>query len=188
MGEDIFSDRLLKGERILWAGKPAAGILFTSRDIFTVPFSLLWCGFAIFWTFMASAGGKSPAFFPLFGLLFVAIGLFFVFGRFFADAWIRSRTHYAVTDQRVLILRSIVSKNFSALNLSQLQQVNLNETSGGRGSVRLGPQISMFSRNSGNLGSWMPSMDPTPQLLAIDNVRQVFDLIQSRSGRAGQST
>ena len=40
------------------------------------------------------------------GIPFVAIGLYLVVGRFFYKRWDRRRTRYAITDQRVVIIRS----------------------------------------------------------------------------------
>ena len=62
-----------------------------------IPFSLLWCGFAVFWETMAM---RMPGpffgpglFFRLWGIPFVFVGLYFVFGRFFADALARSSSY-----------------------------------------------------------------------------------------------
>src|SRR4051812_6306110 len=104
MSSDDLTGRLLDGERIIWSGRPRQGLLLSARDLFLVPFSLLWGGFAVFWE--ASVMTKSaPAFFQLWGIPFVLFGLYMIAGRFAVDAWLRRNTHYAVTNRRVLIGR-----------------------------------------------------------------------------------
>jgi hypothetical protein len=175
MLDDPFQGRLLPGERIAWRGTPGRGILFTPRDIFLVPFSLAWCGFAIFWT-VSAAGMHAPDFFTLWGSMFVCIGLYFVAGRFLVDAWIRRGTVYAVTDRRILILRGAPFGKFIAVGLPQLPDISLSESRDGRGTIRFGTEVSMFGNRG--MSSWSPALDPTPQFIAIQDARRVFDLVQ----------
>jgi len=93
------------GERLLWEGQPAAGLRLRPSDWFMIPFSLLWGGFAIFWEAMALSTG-APLVFALFGLPFVALGLFLIVGRFFWDSHLRRHTHYALTDCRAIVARA----------------------------------------------------------------------------------
>jgi len=184
-----FEGRLLPGEKVLWEGRPKPGLLFTGRDLFLVPFSVMWCGFAVFWTIGASSalGGlpsQAPApfsFFPLFGLIFVCVGLYFVGGRFLVDAWLRDRTRYALTDQRALIVRAPPFGAVTALSLDRLSDMQLKEGVGGAGTIRLGPATPFFGR--AGFSVWSPALDPTPQFLAIPDARRVFDLVQRRSTR-----
>jgi hypothetical protein len=46
----------------------------------------------------------APVFFVLFGLPFVAMGLYLIFGRFVQRRLVKQRTWYAVTVRRVLVL------------------------------------------------------------------------------------
>ena len=169
-----FTGRLLKGERIIWQGQPAQGLLFTSRDWLLIPFSLLWAGFSIFWEKMVLEI-NAPIFMKLWGVPFVLIGLYLVVGRFLLDAWIRRGMYYAVTDKRVLILRSAPFSRFSAMSLDHLPDANLTENANGRGTIRFGAAA---SRRGGSGFSWTPALESTPQFLAIDNARGVFDKIQ----------
>src|SRR5207244_7249306 len=97
--ESILSPQLDSGERLLWSGQPRGGIRLRGQDALLIPLSLLWGGFAIFWEFMAlTAATKAPGpvavVFPVFGLPFVVIGLYLIFGRFIVDAKVRARTSY----------------------------------------------------------------------------------------------
>lgn len=179
--ERAFVGRTLPGERVLWSGKPATGILFSPLDIFLVPFSLLWCGFVVFWIFTAASAGGS---FWAFGLIFLCFGLFFSVGRFAFDAWLRGATSYALTDKRVLILRTGMASSFIAINLDRLPQAQISERAGGQGTVRFGLQQSLFNYGRGGFAVWIPSLDPTPQFLAIPDARKVFDLVQNTALRS----
>jgi hypothetical protein len=175
VSDPTFSGYMLAGERIIWSGAPVRGLLFTARDLLMVPFSLMWGGFAIFWeSSVVSAGG--PPFFLLWGAMFVAVGLFFIVGRFIADAWLRGKTRYALTNQRILIERAGAFGKFTSLNLDRLPDVQLTRNAAGRGTLRFGTQTSMWGGNS--FGYWMPTLDPTPQFLAIDDAEHVFAQIQ----------
>jgi hypothetical protein len=181
MIDDMFQGRLLPGERIAWSGRPAQGLVLTARDVFLIPFSLLWCGFTIFWTVSATSVG-APGFFLLWGGMFMAVGLYFVASRFAMDAWVRHGMRYAVTDRRILIARPAPFGKFTAISLAQLSDVNLAEKSNGRGTIRFGQELPMWANRG--MGGWSPALDPTPQFIAINDVRHVFDLVQ-RSSQQG---
>lgn len=177
---DAFRDRLLPGENVIWSGQPAQGFTFSGRDIFMIPFSVFWAGFAMFWEYTV-AHTNAPLLFRLWGIPFVLIGLYLVIGRFWLDSWLRGRMRYAVTTQRILILRPPPFGSFIAIELRRLPDATLNESANGRGTIRFGQPAAMWGRN--NWTAWSPALDPTPQFLAIDDARQVFDLVQRESAQ-----
>lgn len=50
---------LVTGESILWTGQPDTSIVFHKDDLYLIPFSLLWGGFAIFWEGAVAFWGKN---------------------------------------------------------------------------------------------------------------------------------
>ena len=55
------------------------------------------------------------------------------------------------------------------------------QRSDGSGIVRFGQEVADFRSNGGaGFGSMMPSLDCTPQFLAIENAKEVFEEIQQR--------
>ena len=174
---------LMPGERVQWSGRPQQGIMFTAMDIFLVPFGLFWCGIvgSVFVTGLTSAAAGAAPFFLIVPFLMLCFGLVMMLGRFPMDAWLRSRTAYAVTNQRILIARGAPFGSFTAVSRDRLPSVKLSERSGGRGTIRFGETASMFGFQNRGFSIWLPSLDTTPQFLAIDSARSVFDLIQRRS-------
>jgi hypothetical protein len=86
-------------ERLLWSGRPDPSVLFTAKDGFLIPFSLMWGGFAIVWEAAAIVGTKgSSRWFVLWGIPFVCIGLYMIFGRFILKKR-RKRAMVAVGDR-----------------------------------------------------------------------------------------
>ena len=72
-------------------------------DGFLVPFSVLWCAFAVYWTWIVLNSGK-PRWFVLVGLLFVVVGLYQMVGRFLVKARRKRRTVYGLTDTRAIVV------------------------------------------------------------------------------------
>lgn len=159
-------------EVLLWTGQPKKGILFRSADIFLIPFSILWCGFAIFWVVMASQSG---GLFALFGVPFVIIGLVFVFGRFIIDAKQRESTFYGLTEDRIIIKSGVFSKNVKSLNIKTLSDIEYNEKNDGTGTISIGPKNPMMIWGNGM--SWWPGMKSNTQLDSISEVRKVYNQI-----------
>jgi len=160
-------------EEIVWMGCPRRGIIFRSSDIFLIPFSIVWCSFAVFWFATATSSG-APFPFTLFGIPFIFIGLYMVFGRFFADARKRSNTVYAVTSDRIIISSGIFSKEVKSLNIRSMSDITFSQKTDGSGTIILGPEIGYHSRMRGL--EW-PGVKHTPALEMIDNVKKVYDII-----------
>ncbi len=95
-------------------------------DALLIPFSLVWGGFAIFWE-VSVVNSRAPFFFSLWGVPFILIGLYLIAGRFFADAYQRQRTFYAVTSERVIIISGFFKDSVKSINVKAVSDISLSE-------------------------------------------------------------
>lgn len=177
--ENELRQDLGKSEKLLWAGKPKEGILFRVTDIFLIPFSLLWFGFAIFWEFNALKMGIN--FFALFGIPFLLVGLYVSVGRFFADSLKRKNTLYGITDNRIIIKSGVFSKETKSLNIKVLADLSIKEKRDGTGTITLGPNDIRYAMFNG-MGNWPGAKQP-PSIEAVEDVRKVYNIILEQQGK-----
>ncbi|MBL0267694.1 MAG: PH domain-containing protein [Chitinophagaceae bacterium] len=161
-------------EKLIWSGQPKKGVIFRTADIFLIPFSLLWCGFAIFWFTTALRSG-APFIFAMFGIPFVVVGLIFVFGRFIIDAKMREKTVYGITADRIIIKSGIFKKSVKSLNIKTLSDIEFDEKGDGSGTIRIGPRNIMMSWMNGM--EWWPGYKYGPSIDLIPEVRKVYQKI-----------
>lgn len=171
----IVHQELEPREKLLWSGRPKQGFIFRGADAFMIPFSLLWCGFAIFWEIAVLSSG-APPFFLLFGGFFVLMGFYFVFGRFWWDSAQRKKTFYGITNERVIILSGVFNKQVKSLNLKTLSDISVSEKTNGHGTISLGPTSFMESMYSGM--AWPGVPQGAPKLEAIEDVKRVYNILR----------
>lgn len=175
-------DALEPGEQLLWSGFPKQGVLFHPADLFLIPFSLMWCGFAIFWEAMVIFGEPDvpdrfnlwDRLFVLWGIPFILAGLYFVFGRFITDSARRARTIYAVTGRRVILLSEFLGHNVRTVTLSGLADINLSKKANGRGTITFGPANYMY----GVRGWPSTSHNTAPAFESIVRAEDVLKIIR----------
>lgn len=163
-----------RGERQLWVGQPKQGMVLRASDAYMIPFSFLWAGFAVFWE-TGVVKSNAPGFFVLWGIPFVLVGLYITIGRFFVDAFMRSRTTYAVTTDRVIITTRAFSTSTKSLNLRTLSDITLTERNDGRGTITFGPTNPLAQRFAGT--RWTGASQ-TPSFEMISDARRVYNLIR----------
>jgi len=175
---------LFSGERIHWAAMPNPRIIFHSDDWSAIPFTLIWTGFFVFWEAQAlgiwqDAAKPSPpsTFMVLWGIPFLLVGQYMVWGRFFVDAWLKRRTYYAVTDRRVLILQEGGKRKTQFSYLESIPEISRegNET----GTLWLGTKLPVIGGRGSRTRSMsrFDIMDGVPTLADIDDVDSVSHLI-----------
>lgn len=93
---------LRDGEQLLWVGQPDPHVIFTAADGFLVPFSVFWCGFVVVWETMVIVS-RAPFFFVIWGIPFILIGAYFLFGRFIVKKRRKLATAYGLTPSRAIV-------------------------------------------------------------------------------------
>ncbi|MGL4313967.1 MAG: hypothetical protein ACRCSO_08245 [Sphingomonas sp.] len=155
--------------------------MLTGRDALLVPFSLMWGGFVIYWNAIvwmmptASHDQANPVwFFKLWGLPFLIVGLYMIIGRYFHDAHIRKTVFYAVTDQRILVLRG---SKITSLDIDRLPRLELSEFRDGTGTIAFEASVAI-GRNG--FGTWLPSLSGAAEFLRINDPRKIYEMIRNR--------
>jgi hypothetical protein len=170
------------GERILWANQPKTSTIFHKEDGFLIPFSFMWGGFAIFWE--ASVAGlwgtkHRPGPVSYFGLLwgvpFVLIGQYLIWGRFFYAAWKKKRTHYGVTDRRVIVVQNGRTRQVSSAFIDTLPVLVKEVGKDGSGTLRFTP--AMPSGRSGGASWDAMAVGAIPTFVDIDDLDTVYRLV-----------
>ena len=133
---------LTSGERVLWEGRPDADRWLTTQDWYLIPFSLMWGGFAVFWEagVLSSPSARSSIIFPVWGVPFVLIGLYLIFGRFFVRHRMRKATSYALTDKRVLEIGQSLfgGRRVNSVWLASYPSIDKKIGNNGRGTIWIG--------------------------------------------------
>jgi hypothetical protein len=101
--QQVAREHLRSDEHLHWAGTGDPSKIFSGRDVFLIPFSLLWTGFIVFsLTDTGWKGELGPQ--VIIPTVMAIAGLHLVFGRFLVKLHRKRTTVYAVTDRRALII------------------------------------------------------------------------------------
>ncbi len=186
---------LRRDERLLWSGAPGPVSLRSGMTLATAAPGAFFVVFSVVWTTAATAsllGGASrdpePVFavFPLFGLVFVALGLSMLLGPTLARRRRLGRTSYGVTDLRVLIVeRRGAARQVLTEAVRTLPTLELDVRVDGRGTLRFGRDDAPAAGAALLLGPWAAlASRRAPAFEEISDVRAVASLVEDlRLGR-----
>lgn len=171
-------------EELLWTGRPDHNRLFSLIDIYLVPFSLLWGGFAFFWEgavlWSAIQTGNAAIAFPLvFGLFFVAVGSYLIFGRFLVKRYMKRHTYYGITSRRVILLSTAFRRTVRSVSIKRLPGLELSTGRGRRGTVTFGHWSGLAGMYANTGLDWMAwSWGSRPlAFYDLDDARSVYELV-----------
>ena len=156
---DIFGTILKNDEKVIWTGKPEIRKMFSFYDRFLIPISIILAALLFLYEFMAI----SNLFYSLekydrivfnylmmfcIGSLFTIFGVYFLIGRFIVKMFIKKNTFYAITDNRIIIIRNGFHNKVKAKDINQLKSMDLSEIKNGVGTIsfyKLPPIIKIFN-------------------------------------------
>jgi len=173
---------LLAGESLLWAGRPNPNVIFSSGDWFQIPFSLFWVVFTAFWESAAlgfwgnNVKGGPSVFMSLWGIPFVLIGQYLLWGRYVYDGWLKRRTYYGVTSKRILTVQEGWNRKASFNYIDVLPTIDKEGSE--TGTIWFGPKLPVLAgRNPSARNMSRFSLGSTPAFVDIDNVASVASLV-----------
>jgi hypothetical protein len=169
---------LQPGESIVWMGRPDPRIVFHHDDLYLFPFSLMWGGFTIFWE--RGVSQQNWSFGMLWGIPFVLIGQFMIWGRFLYARWKKKRILYIVTNKRVITtVDSATSPRVISYPISEVKEVTEELRRDDAGTITFGPLLSWWEHRNGNWSQLSPLHldERIPVFVDIRNVREVAQLV-----------
>ena len=182
--QDLLKEELMEGEKVVWSGQPDRSVLFVRADMFLIPFSLLWCGFVIFWECMAislskESDGYVGAIFALFGIPFLLMGAFLLFGRFLWNDFRKGRTYYFVTDKRVIVVTTIFAKSVCAEFIGMVPSMNRVMNTGGTGTIYFGNMLLGYTAYGSDIMDWwrLGINQAVPVFYDIQDVDKVYKTV-----------
>ena len=145
---DFCKPYIMDNEYILWEGAPQKGLVLTSRDLALIPFSLIWLAFSLFWE-VSAIRTTGSLFMVLWGLPFVGVGIYLLFGRFLQTIFLRKKTYYIITNKKLIIRSGNKVRIYRAEDLPPMD-IHLHKN--GTGTI-LFSEIS-YGRNGRRYGSY----------------------------------
>ncbi|HVW11906.1 MAG TPA: hypothetical protein VHC90_25175 [Bryobacteraceae bacterium] len=167
---------LLPGEFLVWAGRPVEGIILHRQDLYLIPLSLFWGGFSLLWE-----AGVSGLLIPLqqidtagilWGIPFVLLGQYLMWGRFLHAAWKKQRTFYGLTNRRVIIVQN--GRTVTA-HIDRLPAIMV-ERGWGAGTIRFPQPGRRFRRHGKNIWDSM-AVGPAPAFIDVEDAEGVSWMI-----------
>lgn len=178
-----FQRFLQEDEELIWTGKPNPNFNKMTGRFITIPFGIFFLGFALFWTI--SASGFSVIF-SLFGIPFIFVGIFILFGLPIFQKSMKNKTSYAITNKRIIIYKRTFNESINEIrlqNISSMNLVNYNNEVGTiyfNGANNMGYYHHHHHYNYGShYGSNYYSRYNNYSLYGIDNVQNVYNIISN---------
>jgi hypothetical protein len=170
---------LLPGERLLWAGRPRRGLDFGPADLLAVAIGLFFA--ALPFRDSDDRWFSAPA--SVDDIICFAVALYFLFRPFLDNARLRSNLLYAVSDRRVILLRTGWRRRLESLDLGYLPMLELDHDGADRGTLHFDLEGEGDRYFRVDYRPWSPSGSNRPGFEDIEHPQMVCNLIARESHR-----
>jgi len=157
---DVMEKQLRSGETLIWADRPVDLLAHAKSIVVQSIFGIPFLAFSVFWTYSAmditsgiDSGGDGigniiGSVFPLFGLVFVVIGLGLVLSPVWAALKAR-RLVYGATDQRLMIRNELPTTSLRSFPLVDLGPLERQGAEDGPGTIYFAKDVKSNNNSRG---------------------------------------
>lgn len=124
-----------------------------------------------------SKAGTSWNFGVIWGIPFVIIGQYLIWGRFIYATWKKQRTFYAVTNRRVIVVQGRSNRKMASAYIDTLPTLVQERGRGTIGTLRFTASESVWSQRRG-WGTWDDmAVGTTPAFVDVEDVDALYRII-----------
>jgi len=174
----LIQNELLSNENVLWKGSPSLSKHFTKQDAFLIPLSVIWTGFMLYVFIIELFAGT---FFVVVSGMFVIYGFYLIFGRFIVKRLTKRNTIYAITNLRILIIKTNsegIKKSISSREIKAISDDSISCDKKGIGTIIFD---AISSQQAINLNMGMDFLVNTSKIIAffdVENCKHVYGIYE----------
>jgi len=146
---DILNNALFSDEIVLWSGKPSISKIFNIIDWILIPVGIIWMSSGIYGlTFIIDSMNRTSTiadnemlmqFMRIMALIisaiFSALGMYLLVFRFIVKAFIKSKSQYAITNRRILIIQKGPFSRMKSVEANTIAHIEMSEFRHGKGTI-----------------------------------------------------
>ena len=125
----------LPGEEVLWTGQPDPSVIFSKKDLFLIPLTIVSLGLMM-WVFKDILDNRIYKIIAI--IYFIFAFLYFLVGRFVIKDRKKKHTFYVITNKRALIFIDNSIGNTKEVYLNKLHTLTRDIKSDGHGTIYFG--------------------------------------------------
>ncbi len=144
--ESLLNENLEPDEQVLWTGKPRLSKVFDRTDLVLIPLGLYQTLFGLFYLSMALdninfalnvSGPGSKLFYISIMMVIpvIAISFYLLLPRLIIKTYIKAKTHYAITNCRVIVIRTNRRNKIKHLAFVKIEYFEIRTSKSGTGNL-----------------------------------------------------